>query len=40
MWYYVLEGVGLAVQLVSASQAKNLKGLPKTDRLDAMCWPG
>ena len=36
IWYYVLEGIGLAVQLVSASQAKNLKGRPKTDRLDAM----
>ena len=31
IWYYVLEGIGLAVQLVSASQAKNLKGRPKTD---------
>src|SRR6266516_16220 len=37
IWYYVLESVGLAVQLVSASQAKNLKGRPKTDKLDAMC---
>ena len=36
IWYYVLESVGLAVQLVSASQAKNLKGRPKTDKLDAM----
>jgi transposase len=36
IWYYVLEGIGLAVQLVSASQAKNLKGRPKTDKLDAM----
>jgi len=35
IWYYVLEGIGLAVQLVSASQAKNLKGRPKTE-LDAM----
>jgi hypothetical protein len=26
VWYYVLESIGLAVQLVSASQAKNLKG--------------
>ena len=33
VWYYVLESVGLAVQLVSASQAKNLKGRPKTDLL-------
>ena len=29
-------GGGLAVQLVSASQAKNLPGRPKTDKLDAM----
>jgi transposase len=36
IWYYVLESAGLAVQLVSASQAKNLKGRPETDRLDAM----
>jgi transposase len=36
IWYYVLEGIGLAVQLVSPSQAKNLKGRPKTDKLDAM----
>jgi transposase len=36
IWYYVLESIGLAVQLVSASQAKNLKGRPKTGKLDAM----
>jgi transposase len=36
IWYYVLEGCGLAVQLVSPAQAKNLKGRPKTDKLDAM----
>jgi transposase len=36
IWFYVLEGIGLAVQLVSASQARNLKGRPKTDKLDAM----
>ena len=36
IWYYVLESIGLAVQLVSASQARNLKGRPKTDKLDAM----
>jgi hypothetical protein len=29
----VLEAIGLTVQLVSASQAKNLKGRPKTDPL-------
>jgi len=33
IWFYVLEGIGVAVQLVSASQAKNLKGRPKTDPL-------
>jgi transposase len=33
IWYYVLESIGLAVQLVSASQARNLKGRPKTDLL-------
>ena len=32
----MLESIGLAVQLVSASQARNLKGRPKTDKLDAM----
>ncbi len=36
IFYYVLEMCGLAVQLVSPSQAKNLKGRPKTDKLDAM----
>jgi transposase len=36
IWYYVLESIGLAVQLVSASQARNLKGRPKTGKLDAM----
>jgi transposase len=36
IWYYVLEELGLAVQLVSPAQAKNLKGRPKTDRHDAM----
>ena len=36
VWFYVLESIGLAVQLVSASQARNLKGRAKTDRLDAM----
>ena len=36
IWYYVLESTGLAVHLVSASQAKNLKGRPKTDKLDAI----
>ncbi|HLK77479.1 MAG TPA: IS110 family transposase [Streptosporangiaceae bacterium] len=36
IWYYLLESLGLAVQLVSPDQARNLKGRPKTDRLDAM----
>ena len=36
IWYYVLESAGLAVQLVTSSQARNLPGRPKTDRLDAM----
>jgi transposase len=35
IWFYVLEAHGLAVQLVNSSQAKNLPGRPKTDRLDA-----
>ena len=36
IWFYLLEDAGLAVQLVNASQAKNLPGRPKTDRLDAV----
>ena len=32
----MLEACGLAVQLVSAAQARNLPGRPKTDKLDAM----
>ena len=36
IWFYVLEEAGLDVQLVTASQARQLSGLPKTDRLDAM----
>jgi transposase len=36
IWFFVLEAFGLAVQLVSAAQAKNLPGRPKTDKLDAM----
>ena len=31
----MLEACGLAVQLVNASQARNLPGRPKTDKLDA-----
>ena len=36
IWFYLLEDAGLDVQLVNASQAKNLPGRPKTDRLDAV----
>jgi transposase len=36
IWFFVLEACGLAVQLVNSSQAKNLPGRPKTDKLDAM----
>ncbi len=36
IWFYVLEAAGLDVQLVTASQAKQLSGRPKTDKLDAM----
>jgi transposase len=36
IWFYVLEEAGLDVQLVNASQARNLPGRPKTDRLDAV----
>ena len=33
-WYYLLEALGLNVQLVNPSQARQLAGRPKTDRLD------
>ena len=33
IWFVVLEEAGLAVQLVSSSQARNLPGRPKTDLL-------
>jgi transposase len=35
IWFFVLEACGLVVRLVNASQARNLPGRPKTDRLDA-----
>ena len=35
IWFYVLEGAGLRVQLVSPSQARRLAGRPKTDEQDA-----
>src|ERR1039457_1632692 len=31
IWFYLLEAAGLDVQLVSARQARNLPGRPKTD---------
>ena len=36
IWYYLLEAAGLDVQLVSARQARNLPGRPKTDKLDSV----
>jgi transposase len=36
IWFYLFEAAGLDVQLVSASQAKQLSGRPKTDTKDAM----
>jgi transposase len=36
IWFYVLSAAGLEVQLVSATQVKQLQGRPKTDKLDAM----
>jgi transposase len=36
IWFYVLEEAGLDVALVNASQARNLPGRPKTDKLDAV----
>ena len=40
IWYYVLEAAGLAVQLVSASQAKNLKGGRRRTGWMRCGWPG
>jgi transposase len=34
LWYYVLEAHGLTVMLVNSSQARQLAGRPRTDRLD------
>jgi transposase len=36
IWFYVLEAAGLDVQLVAASQVKQLTGRPKTGKLDAV----
>jgi transposase len=35
IWYYLLEGAGLRVQLVNSRHARQLAGRPKTDRKDA-----
>jgi len=36
IWYYVLESLGLDVQLVNSREVKNVPGRPKTDKLDAV----
>jgi transposase len=36
IWFYLLEALGLDVQLVNARDVKNLPGRPKTDKLDAV----
>jgi transposase len=36
IWFYLLAAAGLDVQLVSATQVRQLSGRPKTDKLDAM----
>jgi transposase len=36
IWYYLFEAAGLDVQLVNASEVKNVPGRPKTDKLDAV----
>ena len=35
IWFYLLEGAGLNVQLVNSRQSRQLAGRPKTDRLDS-----
>jgi transposase len=35
-FYYLLEAAGLVVWLVNATQAKNVPGRPKTDKIDAV----
>jgi transposase len=34
IWYYLLESLGLCVQLVNSRHARQLAGRPRTDRLD------
>jgi transposase len=36
IWFYLLEDAGLAVQLVSPREFRNVPGRPKTDKLDAV----
>jgi transposase len=36
IWYYLLEGAGLDVQLVNAREVKNVPGRPKTDKQDSV----
>jgi transposase len=36
IFFYLLEGCGLDVQLVNARDVKNVPGRPKTDRIDAV----
>jgi transposase len=36
IWFYLLEGAGLSVQLVNAREVKNAPGRPKTGKLDAV----
>jgi transposase len=36
IWFYLLESCGLDVQLVNASDVKNVPGRPKTDKIDSV----
>jgi transposase len=40
IWFFVLEACGLAVQLVNASQARNLPGRPRRTGWMRCGWPG
>ena len=40
IWFFVLEACGLAVQLVSAAQAKNCPDGPKRTKPVPCGWPG
>jgi transposase len=39
-WFFVLEACGLTVQLVNASQAKNVPGRPERASWTRCGWPG